>query len=37
MASAVLDNATLAAAEISIKMTTNQINSIIIGFLIRVE
>ncbi|MBC8061709.1 MAG: DUF1646 family protein [Clostridiaceae bacterium] len=34
MSSAVLDNATLAAAEISIKMTTEQINSIIIGLLI---
>lgn len=34
MSSAVLDNATIAAAEISIKMTTQQINSIIIGLLI---
>ncbi|WP_291632511.1 DUF1646 family protein [Clostridium sp.] len=34
MSSAVLDNATLAAAEISTKMSTNQINSIIIGLLI---
>ncbi|MBC8061418.1 MAG: DUF1646 family protein [Clostridiaceae bacterium] len=34
MSSAVLDNATIAAAEISIKMTTEQINSIIMGLLI---
>jgi predicted cation transporter len=34
MSSAVLDNATLAAAEISNKMTTGQINSIILGLLI---
>lgn len=34
ISSAVLDNATLAAAEISIKMSTTQINSIIIGLLI---
>lgn len=34
MLSAVLDNATLAAAEISSKMTTMQINSILIGLLV---
>lgn len=34
MSSAVLDNATLAAAEISYKMTKEQINSIILGLLI---
>jgi len=34
MISAVLDNATLAAAEISIKMTTMQIESVLMGLLI---
>lgn len=34
MSSAVMDNATLAAAEISSKMTTEQVNSIILGLLI---